>query len=69
MAEADFIDTLLLVDSDIDFLDWATKHLEAPGVRILRCDSSEKALKVIAGTRVDLVLADFLTKPLDGLNF
>jgi DNA-binding NtrC family response regulator len=68
MAEADFIDTLLLVDSDIDFLDWATKHLEAPGVRILRCDSSEKALKVIAGTRVDLVLADFLTKPLDGLE-
>lgn len=68
MAEADFTDTLLLVDSDIDFLDWATKHLEAPDLRILRCDSSEKALKVIAGTQVDLVLADFLTQPLDGLE-
>lgn len=61
MAESDPTDTLLLVDSDIDFLEWATKHLEAPGVRILRCDNSEKALKVISGTKVDLVLADLLT--------
>lgn len=68
MAEADFTDTLLLVDNDIDFLEWATKHLEAPDLRILRCDSSDKALKVIAGTTVNLVLADFLTKPLDGLE-
>ena len=68
MAEAKFTDTLLLVDSDIDFLEWATKHLEAPDLRILRCDSSDKALKVIAGTKVDLVLADLLTKPVDGLE-
>ena len=68
MAESDPTDTLLLVDSDIDFLEWATKHLEAPGVRILRCDNSEKALKVISGTKVDLVLADLLTKPLDGIE-
>lgn len=68
MAEQEFTDTLLLVDSDIDFLDWATKHLEAPDLRILRCDNSEKALKVLASTQVDLVLADFLTKPFDGLE-
>ncbi|MGJ8724345.1 MAG: sigma-54-dependent transcriptional regulator [Roseibacillus sp.] len=68
MADAEFTDTLLLVDSDIDFLDWATKHLEAPDLRILRCDSSEKALKVLASTQVDLVLADLLTKPIDGLE-
>ena len=68
MAEAEFTDTLLLVDSDIDFLDWVTKHLEAPDLRILRCDNSEKALKVIASTQVDLVLADLLTEPQDGLE-
>lgn len=67
MAEPEFTETLLIVDSDIDFLDWASKHLEAPGLRILRCDDSDKALKVIAGTPVDVVLADFLTKPEDGL--
>ncbi|MFC0019944.1 sigma-54-dependent transcriptional regulator [Roseibacillus persicicus] len=68
MPDAEFKDTLLLVDSDIDFLDWATKHLEAPDLRILRCDSSEKALKVIGSTTVDLVLADFQTQPYDGLE-
>ena len=67
MPDAEFTDTLLIVDSDIDFLDWATKHLEAPDLRILRCDTSDKALKVIAGTQVDMVLADFLTQPDDGL--
>ena len=68
MAEAEYKDTLLIVDSDVDFLDWATKHLEAPDLRILRCDNSEKALKVIASTQVDLVLADLQTKPVDGLE-
>ena len=68
MADPEFTDTLLLVDSDIDFLDWATKHLEAQDLRILRCDSSEKALKVLASTQVDLVVADLLTQPIDGLE-
>ncbi|MEM9079962.1 MAG: sigma-54 dependent transcriptional regulator [Verrucomicrobiota bacterium] len=68
MADEEFQDTLLLVDSEIEFLDWATKFLEAPGLRILRCDDSEKALKVVASTQVDLVLADFQTQPDDGLN-
>lgn len=61
-------ETILLVDSDLDFLEWATKHLEAPRLRVLRCDDSEKALKVIAGTRIDLILIDFQTKPSDGLE-
>lgn len=61
-------DTILLVDSDLDFLEWATKHLEAPKLRVLRCDDSEKALKVIQKTPVDLVLVDFQTKPSDGLE-
>jgi DNA-binding NtrC family response regulator len=68
MPEDDPQETILLVDSDLDFLNWATSHLEAPGVRILRCDDSEKALKVMSGTRVDLILADFATTPGDGLE-
>ncbi|MDP0490370.1 MAG: sigma-54 dependent transcriptional regulator, partial [Verrucomicrobiota bacterium JB023] len=68
MADEEFTSTLLLVDSDLDFLEWATKHLAAPGLRILRCDDSEKALKVVASTPVDLVLADFLILPIDGLE-
>jgi DNA-binding NtrC family response regulator len=60
--------TLLLVDSDHDFLDWATKHLAASDLRILRCDNSENALKVAEKTEVDVVIADIQLQPFDGLE-
>ena len=37
-------ETLLLVDPDLDFLDWATKHLAADGLRILRFSASTMGL-------------------------
>lgn len=60
--------TILLVDEDIDFLDWATRHLEAKGVHILRCDNGENALKVTMKKEVDLVVADIQLQPFDGLE-
>ena len=60
--------TILLVDSDLDYLEWATKHLHAKGVRILRCDHSEKATKVCQTTNVDLVIADLAIQPSDGIE-
>jgi len=68
MPEAAKEQTLLLVDSDHDFLDWATKHLAANGLRILRCDNSENAVKVAEKTEVDLVIADIQLQPFDGLE-
>lgn len=59
--------TILLVDSDIDYLEWATKHLSADGLRILRCDHAEKAAKVCDTTDVDLVITDIALQPFDGL--
>jgi len=59
--------TILLVDSDLDYLEWATKHLTADGLRILRCDHAEKATKVCDTTEVDLVIADLAIQPFDGL--
>ncbi len=61
-------ETLLLVDPDLDFLDWATKHLAAEGLRILRCDNAENALKVMAKTPVNLVVAAFDLQPFDGME-
>jgi len=61
-------ETLLLVDPDLDFLDWATKHLAAEGLRILRCDNADHALKVLAKTPVNLVLAAFELQPFDGME-
>lgn len=60
--------TILLVDSDIDHLNWATKRLSADGLRILRCDHAEKAIKVCDTTSVDLVIADINLQPFDGLT-
>ena len=67
MSETSAEQTILLVDSDIDYLEWATKHLDAEGLRILRCDHAEKAAKVCDTTDVDLVIADIPLQPFDGL--
>lgn len=68
MATATKEQTILLVDEDLDFLDWATKHLEAKGVKILRCDNSENAVKVADKTDLDLVISDIQVQPFDGLE-
>ncbi|MFK7850695.1 MAG: sigma-54-dependent transcriptional regulator [Akkermansiaceae bacterium] len=61
-------ETLLIVDPDLDFLEWATKHLSAKGLRILRCDDSGKAIKVIEKTRVDVVVSAMRLQPFDGMD-
>ncbi len=68
MAEAPPEQTILIVDQDHDFLEWATKHLTANGVRILRCDNAANAVKVVEKTAVDLVIADIQIQPFDGLE-
>jgi DNA-binding NtrC family response regulator len=68
MAEAPPEQTILIVDQDHDFLEWATKHLTANGVRILRCDNADNAVKVVEKTAVDLVIADIQIQPFDGLE-
>ena len=62
-------DTLLLVDPDLDFLDWATKHLAAKNLRILRCDNAANAIKVIEKTSVVVVVAAMEMEPFDGMEF
>lgn len=68
MSEAEYQETLLLVDSDLDFLDWATKHLAAKDLRILRCDDAGKAIKVIEKTQVSVVVSEISLQPFDGLE-
>ncbi|MDP3850237.1 MAG: sigma-54 dependent transcriptional regulator [Luteolibacter sp.] len=61
-------DTLLLVDPDLDFLEWATKHLAADKLRILRCDNAANAVKVIEKTDVGVVVAAIEMEPFDGME-
>ena len=60
--------TILLVDPDLDHLEWATKHLAADDLRILRTDHAEKAIKVCDTTSVDLIIASLDLQPFDGLT-
>ncbi len=59
---------LLLVDQDLDYLEWATKHLAADGLKILRCDSADKAAQVIKKTPIDVVICDLKLTPFDGVE-
>lgn len=61
-------DTLLLVDPDLDFLDWSTKHLSAKNLRVLRCDNAANAIKVIEKTPVSVVVAALEIEPFDGME-
>jgi DNA-binding NtrC family response regulator len=61
-------DTLLLVDPDLDFLDWATKHLSAKNLRVLRCDNAANAIKVIEKTKVTVVVSAMELEPFDGME-
>jgi DNA-binding NtrC family response regulator len=68
MPESESEETLLLVDPELDFLDWATKHLAAKGLRILRCDDAGKAIKVIEKTQISVVVSAISMQPFDGLE-
>jgi DNA-binding NtrC family response regulator len=68
MPESVSEETLLLVDPELEFLDWATKHLAAKGLRILRCDDAGKAIQVIEKTQVSVVVSAISLQPFDGLE-
>ncbi len=68
MSESSHEDTLLLVDPDLDFLDWATKHLFAKNLKVLRCDNAANAIKVIEKTAVSVVVAAMELEPFDGME-
>ncbi|TAG08602.1 MAG: sigma-54-dependent Fis family transcriptional regulator [Verrucomicrobia bacterium] len=61
--------TLLLVDSDMDFLEWATKYLAANDLRILRCDNTQNAIKAMEKTTVHVVVSALDIQPFDGMEF
>jgi DNA-binding NtrC family response regulator len=68
MPESPLEQTILIIDPEIEYLDWATKHLQAKGVNILRSDTADKALKICQKTQVDLLLSSMDLQPFDGLE-
>jgi DNA-binding NtrC family response regulator len=60
--------TILIVDRETDFLDWAKNQLEASDVRVLTETASDTAFKTFSIENPDLVLAEMHLHPSSGLE-
>ena len=57
---------ILLVDDEIALLDLSREILEQNGYTVIAVDSAEKALDILAGQSVDLLISDILMPGMDG---
>ena len=62
------VQTVLVVDSETDFLDWVRQQLKASGVRVLTETSSANAFKIFCLEKPDLVMAEMHLRPAGGLD-
>ena len=60
--------TLIIADTDPDFLDWAAKHLAAPSLEIISTSRSDEALKTFLEKGADLLIGDLQLEPFDGVE-
>jgi len=60
--------TILVVDRDSDFLDWAKNQLESSKIRVLVEDSSDAAYKTFCMEEPELVMAETNLHPFTGLE-
>lgn len=60
--------TILLVDRETDFLEWAQNQLKSPQSRVLRETSADTAYKTFCMEEPDLVLAEMNLHPFTGLE-
>jgi len=60
--------TVLVVDSETDFLDWVRQQLKASGVRVITETNSANAFKIFCLEKPDLVIAEMHLRPAGGLD-
>lgn len=63
-----FQQTVLIVDTETDFLDWARQQLKANGVRVLTETNSAAAFRLFCLEKPDLVLSELHLRPSSGLE-
>jgi len=67
-TSANSIQTVLVVDSETDFLDWVRLQLKASGVRVITETNSNSAFKIFCLEKPDLVIAEMHLRPAGGLD-
>jgi DNA-binding NtrC family response regulator len=60
--------TILIVDPETDFLEWAQHQLETPNTRVLTATNAEQALKLFAEKSPDLLITETHLQPFSGLD-
>ena len=60
--------TILLVDQETDFLDWAKHLLESTGTRVLTEVSADAAYKTFSMEAPELVMAELNLSPFSGIE-
>jgi two-component system nitrogen regulation response regulator GlnG len=60
--------TILIVDPESDFLEWAAHQLETPTTRVITATASDEALKIFHREDPDLVITETHLSPFSGLE-
>jgi len=60
--------TVLIVDSETDFLDWARLQLKASGVKVITETNASNAFKIFCLEKPDLVITEMHLRPAGGLD-
>jgi two-component system nitrogen regulation response regulator GlnG len=62
------VQTILIVDPESDFLDWAANQLSTPTTRVLTCSAADEALKIFTREDPDLVITETHLQPFSGME-
>ncbi len=60
--------TILIVDPESDFLEWAAHQLETPTTRVITATASDEALKIFNREDPDLIITETHLSPFSGLE-
>jgi nitrogen regulation protein NR(I) len=60
--------TILLVDPETDFLEWAQNQLETPTTRVVTSTSADEAYKIYISENPDLLISETHLMPFSGLE-
>src|SRR5258708_20567244 len=60
--------TILLVDPETDFLEWAQNQLETPTTRVLTATTADEAYKIYISENPDLLVSETHLMPFSGLE-
>ena len=60
--------TILIVDPETDFLEWAQHQLTTPSTKVLTATAADEAMKIYSKEEPDLVITEAHLLPFSGME-